>query len=95
MDVRTESGDVYMLDENRILVYGSGGIELQLGQRNLEVLRGVAKTLNCVKDTDSKDRRFTVGYDILSKKFRFEPFHGEVVRVDAWNILPEILESKT
>lgn len=92
MDVRTEAGDVFELDAERILIYGMCGIALKLGQRNLDTMRRVARTQECVKDTDMSDRRFTVAYDQLSVRFRFEIVGGEVLRVEAWQILPEVME---
>lgn len=84
MDVSTSAGDVYFLDENRILIYGEQGITLQLSQRNLQVLDRVYKTLDCVKDNDAKDRRFTVAYSPERHDFRFEPIKGDQVRCPAW-----------
>lgn len=92
MDTKTESGDVFVLDAERILVYGMAGIVLKLGQRNLETLRSVAKTQSCVKDTDMADRRFTVAYNEQLQSFRLEVNGGETVRVAAWLIVPDILE---
>jgi hypothetical protein len=80
MDVSVKAGDIYNLD-GEISVYGSNGIELRLGRANQETVRQVMKTLDCVKDSDVKDRRFTVAYNPSMKSFRFEPTRGETVRV--------------
>jgi len=92
MNVKPEAGDVYFLDAERILVYGLAGIVLKLGQRNLERLRTIYRTHECVKDTDMSDRRFTVAYDENWQKFRFEVVGGETVRVEAWQLVPDVLE---
>lgn len=90
MDTRTESGDVYELTPNCILVYGSGGIELRLTQRNLDTLRNAAKSSDVQKDSDGKDRKFSVIYESTMDQFIIEPNKGEVVRVPTWMILPEL-----
>jgi hypothetical protein len=84
MDTRTTSGDIYIMDENTTLVYGSRGIELSLTSRNVEVLRNVKLTQESAKDQDGKDRRFMVGYDAAQDMFRFEPNRGEIVHCPAW-----------
>ncbi len=95
MDVRTQPGDVYELHPNCIILYGDGGIALTLNQRNIETLRQVVKTQDCVKDNDSKDRRFTVAYNHSTERFRFEPFKGTgPIYVEGWAILPEIYQRK-
>jgi hypothetical protein len=90
MDVRTQSGDVFVLDENKILIYGSHGIELCLNQRNLDVAREARKTMACLKDQDTKDVRFTVGYLESNESFRFEPTKGERIEVKAWLLVDKV-----
>lgn len=80
MDVRVGAGDVYMLD-GELTIYGSNGIELRLNRINIENILRVKKTQDCIKDSDIKDRRFTVAYNPSIKSFRFEPTRGETVRV--------------
>lgn len=84
MDTRTEPGDIFILDENTTLVYGGFGIALRLSKRNHIALERVYKTLECVKDIDSKDRRFTVAYRGDCNDFRFDLASGEQVNVPAW-----------
>lgn len=84
MDTRTEAGDVFALSDNEVLVYGREGIALKLNKRNLETLQRVYDTLDCVKDYDIRDRRYTVAYNVDRQDFRFEPVKGDQVRVAAW-----------
>jgi len=92
MDTKTAPGDVYELDQNNILIYDSVGIGLRLNQRNIATLRNAVRTSTPLKDFDTKNRPFVVAFDPTNHDFCFEPKHGEPIRVEAWNILPEIYQ---
>jgi hypothetical protein len=92
MDVSTAAGDIYFLESNLALVYGSCGIELRLNARNLANIERARKTLEIIRDSDSKDRRFNVRFDDVLREIVFEPIKGEMVRSPEWMIFaPEKL----
>jgi len=93
MDTRTVNGDVYIIDQDNTLVYGDNGLALRLTPRNLDKLRSVAKTLDCIKDSDFKHRRFTVAYDNSARRFRFETEDTSPIYVETWAILPELCKT--
>lgn len=92
MNVKTASGDVYVISPDIILLYGDAGIELRLNQRNLQTLERVRNSLECVKDADVKGRRFTVAYNGQLDDYRFDLDSGTQVRSPAWQFQIESAE---
>ena len=84
VDVRTAPGDVYFLEDDVLLVYGSQGIELRLNSRNLANVMRARTTLEVVRDEDAKRRRFNVRWDDTMREIIWEPAKGETVRTPEW-----------
>lgn len=89
MDVSTAPGDIYFLEPQLALVYGSCGIELQLNGRNIANAARARKTHEVIRDQDAKGRRFNVRWDDTAREIVFEPTKGEMVRSPEWMLFLE------
>jgi len=83
VSLATQPGDVYVLDQNQILIYGNQGIALRISQRNIASFQAAMQSRNAVKDRDIKDRSFSVRYDTETETFEVAVLRGDRVYVNA------------
>lgn len=88
LDVRTRSGDIYVLDD-LTLVYGDAGIALKLTERNMRNVLRACTELTPIKDLDSRQRRFTASYDMKMDNFLFQPYGGLDITVKAFDLFQD------
>ena len=88
LQIKNRPGDVYVLDSDRILVYGHRGIALTLSSKNLDVVLETMETPKSQKDCDRRGVRYTLSF--RREKFIFDITRGPQLEVDAHEFITKL-----